>query len=293
MEQNFDTQKNEPVPAYSIKAIIPKFLENFNVLFWDSEGSKNKKPGGLASGFYALDMMAGGLNQSELIIIGGSAGIGKTSFALSMLENISVQRHISAAYFSLQMSRLQLTERLISSVSGFDPAKIRSGLMQYKDLHKIYEAADKLYKSPLAIVDADPIIFLDDIISLAQELREKEKIDIIFIDEMSFIGLPDADSLNQDEKIVKIVQSLKELAMELNIPVVVTTTLDQPELGRLHPLEKAADLILWIDREPPNLMAAIYPSNVVTRFTLLKNKHGPKGIFYALFYPPNTKFGNI
>ena len=129
--------------------------------------------------------MTSGFQNSELIIIGARPSMGKTAMALSMLQNITVRDKIPAAFFSLEMSDMQIMQRLIASEGRIPSQKLRSGLLTLQELQKMQTAAGNLYEAPLYIVDT-PNMKLLELRAIARRLKMEKDIKIIFID---YIGL--------------------------------------------------------------------------------------------------------
>jgi replicative DNA helicase len=257
---------------------------------------------GTPTGFSALDRLTLGFQPAELIIIGARPGVGKTAIALSMAANIAIRQNIPAAYFSLEMSDKSLMMRLISSESGLDSQKLRTGFFAKSDFNRIFAAAELMHDAPLFIVDTPHMTMLD-IQSMARMLRVQEKVEIIFID---YIGLITSDNprLARYEFISEVSRALKGLARELNIPVVALTQLRReserekrsPNLADIRDsgsIEQDADMVLFLSRDrelekSPEEQAKEEGQKV--QLLLAKNRNGPVGTIDLTYLRHLTKF---
>jgi len=185
----------------------------------DSQRSKQMEITGIPSGFNDLDKLSYGFHPGEFIIIAVRPGLGKTALALSMAANISIRQSKPVAFFSLELSFQCLTTRLISAESGVEVNKLLTGLFPSSYIeNKILPAGKVIEDAPLYFAD-NAFMTIIDIQALARRLRIEEKIEIIFIDYIGLIA-PDNEQLSRWEHISEVIRSLKELAQELNIPVV-------------------------------------------------------------------------
>jgi replicative DNA helicase len=255
---------------------------------------------GIPSGYTDLDRLTSGFQPSELIIIGARPGMGKTAIALSMAANISMRQNKPAAFFSLEMSDMALMLRLLSSESGIDSHKLKTGFFAQSDFHKIFEAAGIIHDAPLFIVDT-PDMTMMNIQAMARMMRIQEKVEIIFID---YIGRISSDNklLPRYEFISEVSRSLKGLARELNIPVVALSQLrreaenQKPGLADIREsgsIEQDADLVMFINRDRE--LEKTYEDQVKDKgqkvqLMLAKNRNGPVGTVDLTFLKHLTKF---
>jgi replicative DNA helicase len=299
----FELRDNRQAFSYSkIDKVLLKTIEKID------EAYKTKKTiTGTPTGFERLDEMTSGFQPSDFVIIGARPSIGKTALALNMAAHIAFRNHIPAAFFSLEMSDIALTQRLISSEARVDGKNLRSGYLSSDDFRKIINVSGKINDSPFYIVDM-PNMKLLDLRSQARKLRAQEKVEIIFVDYLGLIG-HENNSLPRHEQISEISRSLKSLARELKIPVVVLCQLNRemeragqgqpPTLANLRDsgsIEQDADLVLFLhkrfkpkkdgEEEPSSLEG--YPTELI----IAKQRNGPVGVIdlvlqsrYALFVP--------
>jgi replicative DNA helicase len=253
---------------------------------------KSKNPiVGIPTGFEKLDQMTAGFQNDEFIIIGARPSVGKTALALNMAAHIAFQRKKATAFFSLEMSGIALVQRLISSEAMVQAQNLRSGFLSSGDYKKIVDVMGVIYEAPFYIVDM-PNMKLLDLRSQARKLRSQQNVEIIFIDYLGLIGHENS-SLPRYEQISEISRSLKSLARELHIPVVVLCQLNRdaqwevPTLANLRDsgsIEQDADLVLFLNREQPKKKKGgeeenQVPSDVIpTDLIIAKQRNGPTGI---------------
>ena len=202
----------------SLKNIVPKVIEDI-----ESRVKSKNAITGIPSGFSELDDLTFGFQRSDYIVIGARPSVGKTALALSMVLHISVKKHIPSAFFSLEMSDTSLVMRMFAGEARVDSKKIRSGFLHSNDFASLVKAAGALYEAPLYIVNT-PNIGFSELRAQARRLRAHEKIEIIFIDYMTLIT-PDNDKKQVYEQYNEVSKSLKNLARELEIPIVVLSQL--------------------------------------------------------------------
>lgn len=257
------------------------------------EVRKSKNPiSGIPSGFERLDQMTAGFQREEFIIIGARPSVGKTALALNVAAYISFQKKIPAAFFSLEMSGIALVQRLISSEAMVQAQSLRSGFLSTNDYNKILASMGKIYEAPFYIVDM-PNMKLLDLRAQARKLRAQQQVEIIFVDYLGLIG-HEISSLPRYEQISEISRSLKSLARELKIPIVVLCQLNRdaqfetPTLANLRDsgsIEQDADLVLFLNRESPKkkkndndddkpVQAGFIPTDLI----VAKQRNGPVGV---------------
>jgi len=271
---------------------------------------KTKKPiTGIPTGFDKLNEMTSGFQPSDFVIIGARPSIGKTALALNMAAHIAFKHHIPAAFFSLEMSDIALAQRLISSEARVDGKKLRSGYLNSDDFRSILDVVGKMNEAPFYIVDMPNMKILD-LRSQARKLRAQEKVEIIFVDYLGLIS-HENNSLPRYEQISEISRSLKSLARELKIPVVVLCQLNRemertgqgqpPTLANLRDsgsIEQDADLVLFLHKRPQKVKKEgeeedkSFQEGYPTELIIAKQRNGPVGVIelvlrskFALFTP--------
>ncbi len=214
---------------------------------------------GVPTGFKDLDSLTGGLQPSDLVIIAGRPSMGKTAFALNIAENCAIDGGRAVAIFSLEMSKEQLTQRLLASRARVDLHRLRNGRLSSEDWSKLTTAIGTLYEASIYIDDTPAQTVLE---VRAKARRWKSELDValIIVDYLQLMrGIGRVD--NREQEISEISRSLKALAKELNIPVVALSQLsrrteqrerNRPQLADLREsgaIEQDADVVMFVYRE--------------------------------------------
>ena len=189
----------------------------------------NKTDGfsGVPSGFTKLDQLTSGWQASDLIIVAARPGMGKTALTLSMARNIAVGQGIPVAFFSLEMSSVQLITRLISSETGLSSEKLRTGKLEEHEWYVLNTKVKDLEKAPL-FIDDTPSISIFDLRAKARRLSTQHGIQLIIIDYLQLMTAGGSKGVgNREQEISTISRNLKALAKELNIPVIALSQLSR------------------------------------------------------------------
>lgn len=264
---------------------------------------------GVPTGFYELDNMTSGLQNSDLIILAARPSMGKTAFALNIAQNVSIRSKIPTAIFSLEMSKEQLVQRMLCSEAEVDTQKIRTGNMQRKDWDKLAHAMSDISEAPLYIDDTAGCTLTDIRAKCRRLAMEEKKLGLIVIDYLQLMeGGGKEDRLQQ---ISAISRGLKTLAREINVPVIALSQLSRaveqrkdrrPMLSDLREsgaIEQDADIVMFIYRddyynreeggdEAPKPTGKEGKSDII----IAKQRNGPVGDFELLFQSNITKFKN-
>ncbi|MCR4790920.1 MAG: replicative DNA helicase [Treponemataceae bacterium] len=252
---------------------------------------------GIPSGITKLDQLTAGFQNSEMIILGARPSIGKTAMALSMLQYIAFEKQIPAAFFSLEMADVQIMQRLLVQESRIRADSVRTGFLSKADYLKLQDAAGKIYDAPLYIVDSPNMKMLD-LRAMARQLKEQFDIKIMFVD---YIGLISGEPGQKDyERVSESSRSLKSLARELDIPIVVLSQVARssegtaPNLAQLRDsgsIEQDADVVMFLHRE--RKAEDDNQPGIKTQLIVAKQRNGPIGDVDVLYLPHFTKFENI
>jgi replicative DNA helicase len=297
----FDLNDNRSTIHYlSAKEVVG---ETIRII--ENRTKSNQEYTGIPSGFDELDKMTAGFHPSEFIVIGARPSMGKTAMALTMAANISIRRKIPAAFFTLEMPAIALMQRLLSMEARIDANSLRTGFLKSKDFHDILDAAGNIYDAPLYIVDM-PNMKLIELRSQARRIRAQEKVEIIFID---YLGLISSENYNvpRFEQMTEISRSLKSLARELEIPIVVLCQLNReaeketPNLSSIRDsgsIEQDADVVMFIHREresgkKADEAAAQNAEGSKTSLILSKQRNGPVGTVKMMFMSRYAKFESL
>ncbi|GHV70205.1 replicative DNA helicase [Spirochaetia bacterium] len=260
---------------------------------------------GIPTGIPELDRLTSGFQNQELIIIGARPSVGKTALALTMASHIAIEKKIPVAFFTLEMPDRALMLRILSAEARINAHALRTGFFKTSDFNKIFEAGDNINKAPLYIIDM-PNMKLLDLRTQARRLRAQQKVEIIFIDYLGLIT-PENQSFRfqqRHEQMAEISRSLKNLARELKIPIVVLSQLtreaekDRPSLASLREsgaLEQDADVVIFLHREreaakTPEEKKQEETMGKKTTLTLAKQRNGPIGDIDLVFESQYTTF---
>lgn len=220
--------------------------------------NKNKFTG-ISTGFHVLDNRLAGLQNSDLILIAGRPGMGKSSFAVNIAEHIAIEEHKTVAVFNLEMSREQLVNRILCSQALVESHKVRTGDLAIEDWEQIAEVVDKVATAPLYIDDT-PNITVSEIRAKCRRLKQTKDLSLVVIDYLQLIEASGRFD-SQQNKIAEISRSLKVLAKELNIPVIALSQLSRasesrsdkrPMLSDLRDsgaIEQDADIVMFLYRD--------------------------------------------
>jgi len=215
---------------------------------------------GVPSGFSQLDRLTSGWQKSDLVILAARPGMGKTAFILSMARYMAVECKIGVAFFSLEMSALQLITRLISSETELPNDKLRKGSLEEHEWEQLQSKVAKLSDAPLYIDDT-PALSIFELKAKCRRLKSQHDIQIIYIDYLQLMSTDGDNKGNREQEISTISRSLKSLAKELNVPVIALSQLSRavetrggnkrPMLSDLREsgaIEQDADMVLFIYR---------------------------------------------
>ncbi len=190
-------------------------------------GNREGSLSGISTGFEKLDRLTSGWQPSDLIIVAARPGMGKTALALSMARNISVQKKIPVAFFSLEMSSVQLITRLISAETGLSSDKLRTGKLAPHEWQQLNVKVSDLESAPLYIDDSAALTIFE-LRAKARRLASAHDIKLIVIDYLQLMNIGSSNKAgNREQEISTISRNLKALAKELNIPVIALSQLSR------------------------------------------------------------------
>lgn len=227
----------------------------------EAAGKRESGLSGLQTGFHNLDKLTSGWQNSDLIIIAARPAMGKTAFVLSMAKNMAVDYNTSVAIFSLEMSNLQLVNRLISNVCEIEGEKIKSGRLSRQEWEQLNSRVRSLFSAPL-YVDDSPSLSILELRTKARRLVKEHGVKIIIIDYLQLMNATGMKFGSREQEVSMISRSLKQLAKELNIPVIALSQLSRkveerndgnkrPQLSDLREsgaIEQDADIVCFIHR---------------------------------------------
>lgn len=258
---------------------------------------------GVPTGYRALDEKTSGFQPGDLVVIAGRPSMGKTALALNIARNASLETGKPMAIFSLEMSREQLSLRMLSAEARVDSSRMRGGFLSQTDLSRISRAAGTLYDIPIYIDDS-PAISAIEIRAKARRMKMEKGVGLVIIDYLQLVrGRASAE--RRDLEISEISRSLKALAKEINVPVVAVSQLNRkveertnkrPVLSDLREsgaIEQDADVILFIYRDEVYNGAEDNPNEGIAELVLAKQRNGPTGTVKLAFLKQYTRFENL
>lgn len=282
--------------------VIPDVMTKFDEL------SKDKsKFRGIKTQYRGIDAILNGVHESDLMILAARPAVGKTSFAMNLVENIALQGY-SCAVFSLEMSKEQLVQRMLCSVAGVSMEHASKGQMDRTEWLKIAKAKEQLSNSRIYIDDS-AMITPNEVLSKCRRLKRKSGLDFIMIDYVQLMTpAKSRKSDNRQQEITEISRTLKILAKEINVPVLALSQLSRaveaenrrPQLADLREsgaIEQDADIVLFIHRpdkkasEKDLAEGKVKPN--VAEIIIAKHRNGPTGVVKLYFKGECTKFLNI
>lgn len=294
------TQKNLTQSFLPIKPFLEEAFERIERI------SKQKGAlRGISTGFNGLDSILSGLQNSDLIILAARPSMGKSSLALDIAKNVALKEKKPVGLFSLEMSKDQLIDRLISSESNIDSWKLRQGMLStdgdQNDFVCIQHALGTLSEAPIFIDDASSCSVLQ-MRAMARRLQASHGLGLIVVDYLQLIE-PNNKIMNSVQQITEISRQLKGLARELNVPVLALSQLSRaveqrtPKIPRLSDLrdsgsiEQDADVVLFIYRE--DVYQEESPRKGIADIIIAKHRNGPIGRVELFFDKQRACFRNI
>lgn len=259
---------------------------------------------GVPTGFTDLDRLTGGLQKSDLIVLAARPGIGKSSLALSLAHNSALKYQNSIAVFSLEMSKDQLAQRLLSMDAGIDQQRLRTGRIEDDEWDRIVYAMDTLSEANIWIDDTAGISTME-MRSKARRLQAEHGIDLIIVDYLQLMQATIGGKRNENrvQEISEISRSLKGLARELNIPVLALAQLSRavesrqskvPQLSDLREsgsIEQDSDIVMFIYRD--DLYNQESERKNIADIIIAKHRNGPIGEISLYFQASQTRFRDL
>jgi replicative DNA helicase len=263
---------------------------------------ENRGQRGIETDYFELDEMMNGLQNGEMIIVAARPSMGKTAFAMNIVENVAC-RGVPCAVFSLEMSKQQLAQRMLCSRGQIDAHKLRKGMLQSHEYAHLANVVGELAKAPIWVDDSPGLTILD-LRAKARRLKFQHDIKLIMIDYMQLMDNPGVESRQQ--QISEISRGIKSVARELSIPVICLSQLNRASEGRdghrprmsdlreSGSIEQDADVIMLLHREDYYRMAEpdFVPDNIA-EVIIAKQRNGPTGTVKLTFMNRTTRFENL
>ncbi len=302
----FEISENRIRPSYfPVRSILKDTFKSIEALY-----ERKELVTGVPTGYHDLDKMTAGLQPSDLVIVAGRPSMGKTAFALNLVEYATTHadKSVPAVIFSLEMSKEQLVQRMLCSLAKVDAGRLRTGHLGESDWPKLTMAAGQLNETQI-FIDDTPAISVLELRSKARRLKAEHGLGLIIVDYLQLMRGSNPESRQQE--ISEISRSLKALAKELGLPVVALSQLNRSlesrtdkrpmmaDLRESGAIEQDADVIMFVYRE------AVYCEDCKSRertcekghdkdaeVIIGKQRNGPIGTVHLTFRGEFTRFEN-
>ena len=257
---------------------------------------------GIKTGYRDLDNMTAGLQRSDLIILAARPAMGKTTLVTNLAYNVATVAKKSVLFFSLEMSKEQLVDRMLADASGVDSWNIRTGNLSDDDFGKLSEAMGELAEAPIFIDDTPGMTVLE-MRTKARRANHENELGLIIIDYLQLMQASGNSNGNRVQEVSEISRGLKLIARELNVPVIALSQLSRsvesrspqiPQLADLREsgsIEQDADIVMFIYRE------AYYNPETerenITDLIIAKHRNGPTGKVELYFHPERLRFMSL
>jgi replicative DNA helicase len=257
---------------------------------------------GIATGWRDLDNMTAGLQRSDLIILAARPAMGKTTLVTNLAYNVATKEKKSVLFFSLEMSKEQLVDRMLADASGVDAWNIRTGNLSDEDFEKLSHAMGEMAEAPI-FIDDTPGVTVMEMRTKARREAHNNPIGLIIIDYLQLMQGSGRSDGNRVQEVSEISRGLKLIARELNVPVIALSQLSRsvenrsPQIPQLSDLresgsiEQDADIVAFIYRE------AYYNPETdrqnVTDLIIAKHRNGPVGRVELYFHPERLRFMSL
>jgi len=278
-----------------IKDVLVNVMDRIDTLF-QSDSSIT----GVATGYADLDEKTAGLQRSDLVIVAGRPSMGKTAFAMNIVEQAAIKEQLTVGVFSMEMPAEQLTMRMLSSLGRIDQHKVRSGRLDDDDWPRLTSALTMLNETEIFIDDTPALTPLE-LRARCRRLKREKDLGLVVVDYLQLMQVPGTKE-NRATEISEISRSLKALAKELDVPVVALSQLNRSleqrpdkrpvmsDLRESGAIEQDADVILFIYRDE------VYNENSEHKgkaeIIISKQRNGPIGKVILTFLGQHTRFEN-
>ena len=281
-----------------LRDIVMDTIERINVVY-EAHGGLT----GIPTDFTDLDKLTSGLQPSDLILVAARPSMGKTAFTLNIASNVAIRGRKTVAFFSLEMSKSQLMQRILCSETCLDAQKVRIGDLPSPDWDRLINMADVIGNAPLYIDDTAGIQ-INELRSKARRLKAQHGLDLIIIDYLQLMqGSGKVSGDNRQAEIAEISRALKALARELNVPIIALSQLSRsvenrqikrPMLSDLREsgsLEQDADIVMFLYRE--DYYDKETKDKNITEVIVAKHRNGPVDTVKLFFKKQFTRFDNL
>ena len=283
---------------HPIRGVLKESIKKIESLF-----ERQEMITGVPSGFSDLDRLTAGFQASDLIIIAGRPSMGKTAFALNIVQHAAIASGIPTAFFSLEMSKEQLALRMLCSEARVDAQRVRTGFLSEEDWNRLIMAADPLAEAKI-FIDDTPALPILEMRAKARRLQSEQGLGLVVVDYLQLMrGRHNVE--RREQEISEISRSLKAMAKELNIPVIALSQLNRkvedrpnkrPQMSDLREsgaIEQDADVIAFIYRDEVYNKAEDNPNRGKAEIIVGKQRNGPTGIVHLAFVSKLSSFANL
>ncbi len=279
--------------------------DTFNVIAKLADRGVENGVSGVPTGFVKLDEILGGFQKSDLIIIAARPSMGKTALALSIARNASMEYNVPVAFFSIEMASVQLVMRLLSAETRINAHYIRTGRLNPEHMQKIVAAIGRLERTKM-FIDDSPSLSLMELRAKCRRLKAEHNVKLIFVDYLQLMHAPKAESREREISIIS--RTLKQIAKELDIPVVALAQLNRtvesrsdkrPMLSDLREsgsIEQDADVVMFVTR--PEVYEIMQyedgtPTEGTAELIIAKQRNGPIDTIRTAYIKDYARFENL
>lgn len=250
---------------------------------------------GVPTGFFDLDNALAGMQRSNLLILAARPGVGKTALALNIAQFVAVERKIPVGFFSLEMSREELVDRLLVAQANIDAWKLKTGRLGEEEFTKLSDAMGVLAEAPL-FIDDTPALSVMEMRTKARRLMAEHGLELLIVDYLQLVRGRNLE--NRVQEVTEISQGLKNLARELKVPVLALSQLSravehrgskQPQLADLREsgaIEQDADVVMFLYRDNEEDLENV-------KLTIAKHRNGPLRIMDLRFVGDRIRFYGV
>ncbi|QTH44933.1 replicative DNA helicase [Cohnella sp. LGH] len=311
MEAEITVFSEQSVPKQefkSIRNVVVDVVEDAEVRYVNRQ--INRGVTGIASHFPDLDRKTAGFQRGDLIIVAARPSVGKTAFALNIAQNVALNREQNGvidlgknvAIFSLEMSAAQLVQRMVCAEGDVDASRMRTGFFEGDDWEKIMKAAGVLGSSNI-FIDDSPVITVNEIRSKCRRLKKEKGLDMILIDYLQLIQGRSRPGVNRQQEVTEISRTLKQIARELDVPVIALSQLSRgveqrtdkrpmmSDLRESGAIEQDADIVAFLYRD--DYYDKETDKKNVIEIIIAKQRNGPVGTVELVFLKQFNKFVSL
>lgn len=302
-EQAMSKISDRAAPAQefkSIKEVVMVVIDQAEIKFNNKD--LNRGITGIPSGYTDLDKMTAGFQPNDLIIVAARPSVGKTAFALNIAQNVAIKSTDTVAIFSLEMSAAQLVQRMVCAEGNIDASRMRTGFFEGDDWTKLGDAAGVLGESNI-FIDDTPGITVNEIRSKCRRLKKEKGLNMILIDYLQLIQGSGRRGANRQEEVSQISRTLKQIARELEVPVIALSQLSRgveqrqdkrpmmSDLRESGAIEQDADIVAFLYRD--DYYDKESEKKNIIEIILAKQRNGPVGTVELAFLKNYNKFVSL